>query len=316
MRENEAVWSTLTGLPKQYGTALAILEASEVELTFSSALSKLLGVEHRLDSHDEEGAKAFYHSAEDPDHEGGAALYHHANRNTRGRPRPTQGGAGLSQSAGRPNHSRLECYYCHKIGHIKRDCRKFKSDQEGKNARPVAMGLMATAMASARVEGKYTESPNKWNVDSGATHHMTYHGQAMSNMRVCDITVMTGKGPLKATHIGDVLFTPEGFGTIKLSNTLLVPGLPFNLVSVSACTDSGATVRMTDTSATICRGDRLLVNAECEGGLYVFNVDYPGQTKAVSKVAALVAKGQESAELWHARFGHLGYRNISSCQSW
>jgi hypothetical protein len=60
MKENEAVWSALNGLPKQYSMALAILEASETELTSSAALSKLLVVEQRLDRHDDEGANAFY----------------------------------------------------------------------------------------------------------------------------------------------------------------------------------------------------------------------------------------------------------------
>jgi transposase InsO family protein len=315
MRENEAVWSALNGLPKQYGTALAILEASEVELTFSAALSKLLVVEQRLDRHEDEGAKAFYHNAEGPDYEGGAALYHHASKGSqRWRPRPPQGGAGPSQP-GRPEHSRLECYYCHRVGHIKRDCRKFKTDQQkSKGETPVAMGLMAAAMVNThtRSSGEPCERcDNKWNVDSGATHHMTFCHQVMTNTRVCDITVMTGKGPLKATHIGDVLLTPTGLGPVKLSNVLLVPGLPFNLVSVSACTDSGATVRMTDISASIFKGEKLLVDAACEGGLYVFQAEYLGNPRAVVKATALVAKEQETAELWHARFGHLGYRSMA-----
>jgi hypothetical protein len=70
-------------------------------------------------------------------------------------------------------------------------------------------------------------------------------------------------------------------------------------------------VNITDKEATITRKDNTLLVAPRQDGLYVFQATYPGKPKQVGKAVTLVTKAPETPELWHARFGHLGYKNLA-----
>jgi hypothetical protein len=62
-----------------------------------------------------------------------------------------------------------ECFYCHKVGHMKADCCKRKSDQERNSStadEKSEAGFIAT-------EAQGTPGISTWILDSGATSHMT-----------------------------------------------------------------------------------------------------------------------------------------------
>jgi hypothetical protein len=311
MKEAEAVWATLAGLPKQYGTALAIMEASDTEPTFTIALQKLLSVEQRHDRGDEGDAKALYLTSTSGNrttfNKPGGFKPRYSGRKPAWQARPMQTNrmsTSQPRTSGAPPNAQKECFYCHKMGHIKRDCRKFQADQRAKGGQDTPIALAASATT-------HPDNPNVWTVDSGATQHMTPQANIMSNLRAHEATVTTGKGLLKSTHIGDIILMPEGHAPLMLSNALLVPGLWTNLFSVTACTEKGAIASMSDAGAIISRNDQVLLNASREGGLFTFKATYPGHLKAVSTKAALVTKVQETPQLWHERFGHLSYGNMA-----
>ncbi len=290
MKETDAVWSALAGLPKQYSTAIAIMESSSEELKFSSALSRLLLIEQRLENHDDEGgtSRAFFHSTQRGWQDREEDASGHDRPQYRGSEPPWRATQGDRRSRSETHPAvtarQLECFYCHKKGHIKRDCHKYKADQQAKGEQPIAL---AAGTREVLME------TSEWSVDSGATQHMTPSAAIMSNLRAHEITVTTGKGQLKSTHTGDIILIPEGRKPLMLTNVLLVPGLWTNLFSVSAATGKGAKAMMNCTEAIIRRNDQELLQAFCKGGLYTFRATYPDKAKPVARATALVTKVKE-----------------------
>jgi hypothetical protein len=93
---------------------------------------------------------------------------------------------------------------------------------------------------------------------------------------------------------------------ITLSNVLYVPGATVNLFSVEQATFNGATIKFENGRCKLTKSDKLALNVECCGGVYKFKTQYPSVN-----LHALIAKTKETPELWHRRFGHLGYDNLA-----
>ncbi|XP_050444488.1 uncharacterized protein LOC126848030 [Adelges cooleyi] len=65
------------------------------------------------------------------------------------------------------------CSYCKKGGHFKRDCRKYKKDQDDAKGNSSQSSEIGQAFYS---ELLFTEQESdNWYLDSGATNHMTGH---------------------------------------------------------------------------------------------------------------------------------------------
>lgn len=99
------VMSTLRGLPKHYAMVKEILRNRE-DCTLATIGPTLMSVEADLDSEERREAKAF---AARTKFGGGS-------------------GAGGAGEGSNPNRGK-ECYYCHKMGHIKANCRTRKQDE-------------------------------------------------------------------------------------------------------------------------------------------------------------------------------------------
>jgi len=65
-----------------------------------------------------------------------------------------------------------ECYHCGKRGHLKRDCRKLKSEKQSENTQQMASASTANSvslMVASHISGNREQD---WFADSGASHHM------------------------------------------------------------------------------------------------------------------------------------------------
>ncbi|CAA9994673.1 unnamed protein product, partial [Nesidiocoris tenuis] len=121
-------------------------------------------------------------------------------------------------------------------------------------------------------------------------------------------TKIDGKGPVK-------LQVKIGSETqpLKLNDTLLVPDLCTNLMSVGKITDQGHTVTFTKTSATIQnQAGRTMMKANRVNGLY-----YVDEAEHNAKAATpQAANGKTSIlETWHKRFGHLSISDLKRLSS-
>jgi hypothetical protein len=149
-------------------------------------------------------------------------------------------------------------------------------------------------------------SVNKqWVLDSGASYHLTSEFHNMINVRDLDrdIHITFGNGSAgKATGIGDVLLkgTP-----IILRDVLYVPDASANLMSVTCATANGAEFVFNKSSCDIKVNGAIIATAiRQDNGLYcIGNSGYDAP--------AHLATVKETPELWHRRFGHLGYDNLA-----
>jgi len=87
---------------------------------------------------------------------------------------------------------------------------------------------------------------------------------------------------------------------------LYVPEASFNLFSIRAATTSGAQVTFTEDKCHVSIDGELCMEGVKHGDLDAV-YEY--------KVTAMAAAPMETRELWHRRFGHLGYDSLIKLKS-
>jgi hypothetical protein len=92
---------------------------------------------------------------------------------------------------------RRECYYCKKKGHLKKDCRKLKKDQETEKANEEGERERSSSKASmayipedvdTALKASNGNASSIWFIDSGASNHVTSEKRLFSTY-----TAMTGR---------------------------------------------------------------------------------------------------------------------------
>ena len=241
----------------------------------------------------------------------------HGQRGNRGR-----GRSSLIRGAGHADswHAHADksftgtCHFCKEKGHYARDCPK-------KNSRNVNQSQSRNSADYSRCndyndnhdEALVTTSPwkstqnNSWIIDSGATQHMTYQKECLSDY-------VEFKNLIPVSMGNDHIIFAHGKGTyrlkididghvqgIALQNVWYLPELGKTLLSVKAMTSVGALIQFEGQQCKIIRNSKLLVIGEVKGKLYVLKTSYE-QANSV--------EDNSDSELWHCRFGHLGMDNV------
>ncbi|CAB0006643.1 unnamed protein product, partial [Nesidiocoris tenuis] len=202
---------------------------------------------------------------------------------------------------------RFKCNFCQKKGHKSSDCDKKKSHY----ARNTEESQLAFREQALNV------SLPKWCIDSGCTSHMCNEAGRFSSLDTSDHTRVN----LANNDSTDV----NGKGTVKmcvsvngkkqvmsLHNTLHVPELRSNLLSVGKITDQGLTVTFTSTSAEIKnRSGETLMRAKRTNGLYLVD-EVSGSSNSKEEISL---KCESKIENWHQRFGHLNESDLKSLQA-
>ncbi|CAL1393647.1 unnamed protein product [Linum trigynum] len=159
------------------------------------------------------------------------------------------------------------------------------------------------------VDKNVIDYENDWIVDSGCSNHMTGDEQKLLNVSEYKggrVVVTANNSKLPITHIGETLITPRfGDQQVELSNVYHVPGMRKNLMSVSQLTASGNYVVFGPRDVKVYRSlqptsDPIMQGQKLES-VYVMSAE-----------AAYVDKTRrnETASLWHARLGHVGYQKL------
>jgi len=275
--DEEVAAALLAGLPPDYDVIVAVLETTADKVDLDVLLGKLLTAEQRLPKANEPTAPRAYAGAAERAPRGGGQ-----------RPPP-------------------RCFYCEELGHIVRNCPKARADRaRGANQ---AAGDHGRGVAMAAV--KHVETGG-WVLDSGASHHITNDASAMSDMRPLDdpihITFANGERA-EARGIGSVQLgglTGTAFDYITLKDVLYVPEASVNLFSVPMAVRRGIEFEFAKEGCRVSKGSQLITVAPLSGGVYVI-----GPSPGVA--AALSAKA--TPQLWHRRYGHMGYDNMAKLQT-
>ena len=308
----DLISTVLNGLPKEFDTAVQILEAED-NSDLSDVLARLLIAEARMSRKDDRTR------AEDH----GSALAGHG-----GTPPSRPGQARPGQTTDKDKRT---CYYCGNAGHIAKDCRKKKSDKaSGKYTPKTQPGNNATVATAFTCSGGTAALTDEdlppligevtWMLDSGASHNITGDRDLLVNIRHLDTPLQfrfaDGVGH-RAEYAGDVFLESVNGEYVQLQNVHYVPASARNLISLSSVMRNGAQIEYWDDTRCIFAKNGVRIEAVCINGVYEVEGMVP---EADMPVAPLFTDGTvcaavETPELWHARFGHLGMTNLATLQA-
>lgn len=158
---------------------------------------------------------------------------------------------------------------------------------------------------------KSTDIDDIWVVDSGCTSHMTYQRNLFKNMKATSrkLKFATDSHSAEIKGTGTVSFETKngnGIALTELKETLFVPDLDTNLLSVSKMTDADCSVLFTKTKATVKnpKAKIILTAYKEKDGLYYLK---PLQQKRYESANVTTEKPIESSKImeWHRKLGHM-----------
>lgn len=169
------------------------------------------------------------------------------------------------------------CFFCHKQGHFKQDCIKYKKWKTKKENGEKAIQVDAEEKQSGFIcfsarQGKTQK--NTWYIDSGATSHMTRNRiffNVFESRKLPDVTLANGLS-VQATGISSgVMRCIDGNYrevNIKLNDVLYVPDLTESLLSVRKLAEKGLIVQFKDKECKIVKNNAVIVTAVLSSNMY------------------------------------------------
>ncbi|MCO5551463.1 hypothetical protein L7F22_004966 [Adiantum nelumboides] len=156
-----------------------------------------------------------------------------------------------------------------------------------------------------------------WYFDSSASRHITSRKDLFSSLDAAPagkkVTCANNASyPIKG--VGKILITISDGSDLCLPDVLYVPGIKKNLLSVSSLAKNGLRVIFEDDRCIVRdreNGYSLITTGTLENGLFVLD-RYEKQIQAC--IAKTKTQAMQDAELWHARFGHVGYGSLMTLQ--
>ncbi|KAK8951630.1 hypothetical protein KSP39_PZI004097 [Platanthera zijinensis] len=237
---------------------------------------------------------------------------------------------GQDRNDGGKDKSKIECFYCHKMGHYASECRSKKKDNEDRAHMAEAFEDIEPALLLAEGEEDHPKmvcsnfllneenvqpgifpgdvEKSDWYLDTGASNHMTGCKDFFSSL---DETV---RGKVKFGDGSSVEICGRGAVFLKdkkeqhkvFTNVYYIPKLRTNIASLGQLEENGCKIVMED--GFLCLFDqerRLLAKVErSKNRLYILNM------KTDSPVALLAEQYKDESWLWHARWGHLNFRAL------
>ncbi|MCO5609606.1 hypothetical protein L7F22_063836 [Adiantum nelumboides] len=156
-----------------------------------------------------------------------------------------------------------------------------------------------------------------WYFDSGASRHITSRKDLFCSLDAAlagkKVTCANNASyPIKG--VGKILIIISDGSDLSLPNVLYVPGIKKNLLSISSLAKNGLRVIFEDDKCIVQdqeNGYSLITTGMLENGLFVLD-RYKKQIQAC--IAKTKTQAMQDAELWHARFGHVGYGSLMTLQ--
>lgn len=159
---------------------------------------------------------------------------------------------------------------------------------------------------------KSNDCNRDWVLDSGCTSHMSYQSEFFSDMK----TVSRKLNFASEDHYTEI----KGKGTvifinkcrkIRLEETLYVPSLSTNLLSVPKMTEHGATVTFGNNEASVRNkhGDVILTAQKSKiNGLYYIKT--PNIERSCAATTVTLDNKQGTIQDWHRKLGHMNDKDL------
>ncbi|MCO5609052.1 hypothetical protein L7F22_063273 [Adiantum nelumboides] len=156
-----------------------------------------------------------------------------------------------------------------------------------------------------------------WYFDSGASRHITSRKDLFCSLDAAPAgkkVTCENSASYPVKGVGKILITISNGSDLCLPDVLYVPGIKKNLLSVSSLAKNGLRVIFEDDKCIVRDRDNgysLITTSTLENGLFVLD-RYEKQMQAC--IAKTKTQAMQDAELWHARFGHVGYGSLMTLQ--
>ncbi|UYV61340.1 hypothetical protein LAZ67_1004471 [Cordylochernes scorpioides] len=215
-----------------------------------------------------------------------------------------------------------ECYFCHRKGHLAKDCRYAKQKKLKEKEKDETKLKLNSNLSESLISERFNEQDEDiWIGDSGATNHITRNASFYTSYKdfPTQQTVKVGSNEkLIAYGSGTITIKTCVKGkwqTHYLTDVWYVPNFSRNVMSLQSTLDKGFEMKMdkkgcklfkTTTGEVIVEGKRL------PGGLYGMLIT---SIKPENAAEVNLAKTQNvnMLQLWHERFGHQNKRHV---QKW
>lgn len=148
-----------------------------------------------------------------------------------------------------------------------------------------------------------------WVLDTGATNHMTACRESLASLdETIKGAVRFGDGSkVEICGIGAVTIAEKNQDHRVLTEVCYIPSLRCNIVSLGQLEEAGCRVEIDHGVMQVFERSQgnlnVLIRAERKRRLYVMQVN-------LTVPVCLLTKMDETAWLWHARYGHLNFRSL------
>lgn len=201
--------------------------------------------------------------------------------------------------------SKPRCKFCHKKGHTQRDCPKFKEWLSKKGKIDALM-----IYESLNIDVPF----NSWWIDSGSMVHVSNSLQGFHTIQKLERrqrTIKVGNGEdLNVEAVGSLPLLLESGFSLSLNNTLYVPGITRNLISVSKLAKEGFTLTFRYDDVIISFESQIVGHGCLDGNLYRLRLDNHFMESLTSfnineNLSKRKREVETSSMLWHKRLGHI-----------
>ena len=169
--------------------------------------------------------------------------------------------------------------------------------------------MMQHAMTSTSENVGRNEN-DVWYVGSGASNHMTSHGEWFEDLQKPNASgyVQTGDNTThQIEHVGNVSLRRGNGKELPMRNVLHVPNIAKNLVSVGQIVDQGMQVKFNKAGCFIEKHGRLIARGKREGRMFTLDVDMPRITSVMFSHGSNIIS---DVEMWHKRTGHINLQML------
>lgn len=206
------------------------------------------------------------------------------------------------------NKKKLKCTVCDKVGHQASKCWSRNKNQSSSNNKKNKFKNFFISEHSANLV--HTDAGDVWCLDSGSTSHMTGSAEKFHS-----IEPKQGKLKLASDQSAQI----KGSGTVQVScnnseinlnDTLYVPELSTNLLSVARITERDHTVLFTKNKAYVKDDDgKTVLTANKKNGLYLTQFQSLQTNEQANNVS------ENDLMKWHKKLAHLNEKDIKMLSS-
>jgi len=198
--------------------------------------------------------------------------------------------------------TRYKCNKCNKFGHKASVC------YSKKNTKDQNVALSEESSFNA-FQADTLRNVEQWCLDSGSTSHLCNSIQSFTDTKEIGSKIKLASN-VTATAVakGNVKISTSNGRTdkvIRLENTLYVPNLRTNLLSVSKIVDKDHTVTFKkDTAIVNDPQGRISFIADRKGDLFLLR-------EGCEQACVATGAKKEDVETWHEKLGHLNYNDLN-----